>query len=165
MSLLELRIWRGPSTFIRTAWAGHYPVSVEATSPYSSSVPGLHWPSFLVVCSPRMPALKTKTSEALEESLWRKTFFLKRMLIGLCRKPFWPEEPFLRRHMIPSGEAIPDISPILTAIHGRWHGPRFLSFGKEHWCCLINGLILYELKTIHRIGAKAKNMSDIQNKV
>ena len=98
---------------------------------------GTDWPFSPGICSPGMPVLKTR--EVLAGSPWRKTFCPKRKLIGHCHRPLRPEEPSLRRHMIPSGEVIPGISPILTAIHGRWHGPRSLCFSKVNWCCLING--------------------------
>jgi hypothetical protein len=68
----------------------------------------------------------------MEESLWRKMFRLKRKLIEHYRRLFWQAGDFLRRQAIPSGEAIPDILQILTAIPGKWLGPRFLSFGKEN---------------------------------
>lgn len=44
------------------------------------------------------------------------------------------------------GITLQDISLILTAIHGRWHGLRFLNFGKENWHCLISGQIFMNRK-------------------
>ena len=59
---------------------------------------------------------------------------------------------FLKQHIIPSGEVTLDISPILTAIHGKWHGLRFLSFGRELWCCLIKGQTFMNRKLVHQSG-------------
>lgn len=59
------------------------------------------------------------------------------------RRQFPSAEPFLRGHLRPIGEATANISPILTAIRGRWHITRSSNFSRASWCCLIEGQIIY----------------------